>query len=88
MVRAAATAALLAVVATACGGGDGDATVTIRDQAFQPDTITIAAGEQVTWEWDDGETEHAVVGFDFEEPPRADGTFTRSFDEVGSYDYA
>lgn len=54
----------LLLVATACSGGDGgggDVGMTV-DQAFEPGTITIAAGESVTW--DNGTAEQHTVTAD------------------------
>ena len=79
---------VLGLVLSACSDGDDATTITIRDLAFEPADVTIASGDAVTWEWEDGSTEHSVVGFDFKEPPKADGSFEHTFDEVGSYDYS
>lgn len=47
----AAVAALATGALAACGGGDGGgATVEMTNEMiFKPDTVTIKAGEQVTW---------------------------------------
>jgi len=61
--------------------------VELRDIQFTPATLTVEAGEEVTWIWEDGTVEHNVVGDDFESDILNDGTFTETFEEPGSYDY-
>jgi plastocyanin len=76
-VRAAITALALAVVAAGCGGGGGGgrpattpdaASVAIELYAFTPGSVTVAAGQPVTWtERDDdleGNGAHSVVADD------------------------
>lgn len=77
----------------ACGGGGSDTTaasgpsVTLRDVMYQPDRLTIAVGETVTWIWDDGGTLHDVVGEDFKSDLLSDGSFSHTFSEPGTYPY-
>jgi plastocyanin len=90
--------AALAVLATgACsddddpGGGDaqpagGGTTVTVDDNVFSPDELTVSEGDTVTWEWV-GDEPHNVVGDDFESELQTEGTFEHRFDEAGTYDY-
>ena len=83
-----------AVGLTSCGGGDdGNAapaepgTVILRPSAFQPETITIAAGETVTWKWRE-KVSHNIVGKGGIDKKVADnGTYTHTFDKKGTYDY-
>lgn len=53
---------------------------------FQDGTITVEAGTTVTWVWEDS-MKHNVHGDGFESPLQSEGTFTRTFDEVGTYAY-
>lgn len=98
--RAFAVVAALAVVAVAgCGdddstdaGGDGNGaaapnTVVLRNIEFQPDELTVDAGETVTWRWDDGNIVHDVKFDDFASELQNEGTFEHTFDEPGEYDY-
>jgi plastocyanin len=87
----------LALVLGACGVGDASTaetshhpagpTVTIEDMAFEPETLTVEAGETVTWMWRDGVIGHDVAGDDFESEVMSEGTFSYRFDEPGSYEY-
>ena len=88
----AALALLLA--AAGCGGGaDAGTTVAttevtmVKSYRFEPDTITIDAGETVTWTNDDNFT-HTVeveVGDDHEVEPG--DSFSVTFDEPGTFRY-
>jgi plastocyanin len=63
--------------------------VSIAKFAFGPQSITIKAGESVTWSNDDGPS-HTVTFKDGSPAARslAPGqTFTRAFDKPGTYDY-
>ena len=64
-----------------------DPTILVLDNEFEPDEIVVAAGTEVTWEWQ-GESEHDVVGPDFESPLQASGIFTHTFEESGTYTFA
>jgi hypothetical protein len=63
-------------------------TVTIEDMAFAPETLTIEAGDTVTWVWNDGTIDHDVAADDFHSGVMSEGTFSHRFDEPGTYDYA
>jgi plastocyanin len=92
-----ALAGLLALVLSACGAsdaspaataGDNDGrTVVIEDLAFAPETLTVEAGDTVTWVWRDGSINHDVSGDDFESEVMSEGTFRHRFDDPGTYDY-
>ena len=69
--------------------GGGGAKVAIADFAFAPETITIAAGESVTWINNDGaphalEYRDGAKGSDLLLPG---ASVTRRFDRPGTYDY-
>lgn len=89
---------VLALVLTACadGGSQGstdsgepveDPVITIADMEFVDGDVTIEAGTTVTWVWEDAPVEHNVVFDSFESPLQAEGTFTHTFEEAGSFDY-
>ncbi len=94
--RILALAGLLVIVLSACGtgdaspaatGGDDGRTVVIEDLEFAPETLTVEAGETVTWEWRDGSIDHDVSGDDFASEVMSEGTFRHRFDDLGTYDY-
>ena len=80
------------------GGGPVPATVTVRNNSYSPNSVTVASGSTVTWRWDsctgDGYGEeicssHSVT-FDDGGPsaaPRDGGTFARTFGSAGTYTY-
>lgn len=89
-------AALLAVALAGCAADTEPAepgpvaenpTVTLENISFSPDVVTIEPGTTVTWEWDDGSTQHDVVFDDFESEIQSEGTYTHTFDETGTYEY-
>lgn len=89
---------LLLLILGACVGGDNtasieprepvdDPVVTIADMEFQNGTLTVEEGTTVTWVWEDAPVQHNVVADDFESPLQAEGTWTRTFEEAGTYQY-
>ena len=62
-------------------------TVTIQGMRFTPDHVTIAAGDTVTWVWDDDGMPHDVSGDGFKSEVQSEGTFSHTFEETGSYPY-
>lgn len=92
------SALVLTLTLAACVGGDDtapavpqepveDPVVTIEDMEFQNGTLTVEEGTTVTWVWEDAPVEHNVVADDFESPLQAEGTFTHTFEETGTYEY-
>ena len=94
------TAILMALVVAACGGQSGgdsadtpsstpveNPVITIADMEFQNGSITVEAGTTVTWVWEDAPMQHNVVFDDVESPLQAEGTWTHTFEEPGSFDY-
>jgi len=84
----------LVVVLAACGGDDDDdaassepGVVSVVDHAFKPKTIEVGVGDTVTWRFE-GKSAHNVT-FDEGESSELvkEGTFERTFDEAGEYDY-
>jgi plastocyanin len=94
----AALAGLLALALSACGtsgattaapaadNNDGP-TVTIQDLAYTPQSLTVAAGDSVTWVWQDGAVAHDVKGDGFQSEVMTEGSFRHRFTTPGSYDY-
>jgi plastocyanin len=92
---------LLAAVtlATACGdggskqdstapvAGDGAATVTVSHMRFSPDAVEIDAGEAVTWSFDDRMVHDAAFEDGPASPKLKRGTWERTFEQAGTYDY-
>ena len=95
-IRPVALAILLLLALSACGAGDaspatpaGDdgRTVVIEDLAFAPETLTVEAGDTVTWVWRDGSINHDVSGDDFASEVMSEGAFRHRFEDPGTYDY-
>jgi plastocyanin len=95
--RLAALVGVLTLALAACGTGDASTpdaaaesdgpTVVIEDLAFAPETLTVEAGDTVTWVWNDGAIDHDMVGDGFKSEVMSEGTFRHRFNEAGSYDY-
>ena len=61
--------------------------VEIVNFAFNPDTITVAAGTEVTWT-NNGNTAHTVTGTNFESGEIQPGqSYKHTFSSAGTYDY-
>ena len=74
---------------TTSGGGGSGAAVTIKGFAFDPATVTIKAGETVTWTNQDS-ANHTVVADngEFTSGDLGNGaTFSFKFDTAGTYAY-
>jgi plastocyanin len=94
-----ALAGLLALALSACGSGaaseapmaaadnNGGSTVTIKDLAYTPATLTVGMGATVTWVWRDGAIAHDVKGDGFKSQVMAEGTFRHRFTQPGTYKY-
>jgi plastocyanin len=90
-------AALLAGCAANGGGQDestgnppanGVTTVVAKQIKFSPAAIEISAATEVTWSFQDGPVAHDVKGDGWSSgDPRRSGTFRRTFDQPGTYDY-
>lgn len=85
---------LVPTAVAACGGSaDGDpvtvppGTVLLRPASFEPETIEVGVGEEVTWRWQE-KVSHNIVGKGGIDKKVADsGTYSRAFEEKGTYDY-
>lgn len=98
--RFAALVPVALAVLAACGDGGGDArsanpadgpaeaTILLADVAFSPAAVTVPTGGTVAWRWDDGPIPHDVVFDDGPASPKQDdGTWERTFDQPGTYEY-
>lgn len=75
--------------APASSGGTGGAQVIMKGMAFDPSTVTIKAGESVTWTNEDS-FDHTVIADkgEFESGDLGNGaTFSFTFDKAGTYAY-
>ena len=61
--------------------------ITIQDQRFDSDHVTVEAGDTVTWVWDDGGMAHDVSGDGFRSEVQTEGTFSHTFEDAGEYPY-
>ena len=69
---------------------DNDHTVHMKDKKYVPDTLTIKAGESVTWQNDD-DHDHTVIADDksFKSGNiNPDDTFAYTFKKTGTFKYA
>lgn len=66
--------------------GGGSTTVNVDDNVFEPESVEVATGDTVTWEWV-GSEPHNVNADDFQSDIQQEGTFEHTFEEAGSYDY-
>ncbi len=62
-------------------------TVTLSDNAFQPAALLVTPGTTVTWIWDDGGTRHNVAFDALTSDIQAEGSWTHTFTDSGTYDY-
>ena len=79
------------------GGGGGGVTVTVSNNMFAPDNVTVPVGTTVTFKWDacsgDGYggsacTGHTVTFTDgVTSDTLATGTYSRSFSAAGTFTY-
>src|SRR5438552_5004869 len=61
-----------------------------KQGAYQPDPVTVQAGQSVTWTWEDQGNQHSVSADDssFESCLQGAGsTFTTTFVKAGTYAY-
>lgn len=69
------------------GASAGGNAVTIQNFSFDPSSLTVKAGDTVTWTNKDSAT-HTVTGTNWQSGPLASGaTYSHKFDAAGSYDY-
>ncbi|WP_312909248.1 plastocyanin/azurin family copper-binding protein [Natronosalvus caseinilyticus] len=78
------------------GGGGGGATETVEvdDNEFVPDSLSVAPGTTVVWEWV-GDADHNVAPSEIPDDAewegqtdlQSDGSYEHTFDVEGTYDY-
>lgn len=56
----------------------------LEDIRFHPSTLSINRGEQVTWQWRDGETEHNVTFHGFHSRTQSKGSYSVRFNKAGT----
>jgi plastocyanin len=83
--------ALVAVVAavTAIPAFAATKRVSVRDNVFSPNAVTISKGDKVKWRWR-GDAPHNVVktsgpGKDFRSPLKSSGKYRKKFRKRGTY---
>ena len=62
-------------------------TISIQDQRFNSDHVTIEEDDTVTWVWDDGGLSHDVTGDGFKSEVQTEGSFSHTFEDTGDYPY-
>lgn len=62
-------------------------TVTLKNIAFHPGTLTIKRGDSVTWVWRDSPTEHNVTFHGFHSRTQTHGSYTLRFNQRGTFNY-
>src|SRR5437764_9340644 len=65
----------------------GGTTVTIKDRQYDPDPVTVAVGDTITWS-NASDEDHNVRGGPFNSPTLHSGnTFSFTFDQKGTVKY-
>lgn len=62
-------------------------TVVIHNFAFDPNPVTLPAGQTVVWRFDDGSIPHNVAGDGWASPSQTSGDFAHTFVAPGTYQY-
>jgi plastocyanin len=63
------------------------ATVTLKNIAFNPTTVTVTAGQSVWWKWDDGSIPHNVTADNFQSVTEEHGAYSHVFPTPGTFQY-
>ncbi|NJD66097.1 MAG: hypothetical protein FIB00_12830 [Chloroflexi bacterium] len=62
--------------------------VEVRDNSFNPETITVKQGTKVVWKWVDTSNSHSIMLSGTTSPEQTSGTYERVFDQKGvTYPY-
>ena len=62
------------------------ASVAVKDDVFDPEEISVVAGQKVTWTWE-GTNPHNVRSDDFASKIQTEGSFSFTFEDPGTVDY-
>jgi plastocyanin len=79
--------------ADVCVSGDGTTGISIGNNFFSPDAVSVPVGTTVTWTWNSAGTPHNVTFIDGPPPLPAQsctqgaGTHSVTFTTVGTYSY-
>ena len=89
----AAGLSVLILLGVACTGDSlesSEATATnevaVKDNKFDAQVVEVSAGTTVTWTWV-GDRPHNVTGDNWASDNLSEGSFERTFDVAGTYDY-
>jgi plastocyanin len=83
-----ATIGLAAAVVPAQAGSSK--TVSVKNNAFSPTSVSIAKGSKVTWKWTQGGVAHNVTpakGYGSKTSSKKGFTFTKTFTKTGTFKY-
>lgn len=62
-------------------------TVTLKNIAFNPKSLTIRRGDTVTWQWRDRVVPHNVTFKGFHSRTQRTGSYSHRFTKAGTYTY-
>jgi len=95
--RSIATLALLGAATglASCGSSttspSGQTIVQVKDNFFSPSSVTISVGQTVEWQWAGTTNSHnvtwVVTSGAGNSATQSSGTYSRTFDTTGTYDY-
>jgi plastocyanin len=63
---------------------NAEVVVEVKDNSFNPDTITIKTGTKVVWKWVGTSNAHSIQLSGNTSPEQSSGTYERVFDQTGS----
>lgn len=81
---------LLLAAAAACGDSTGPNgnNISVEDNTFKPNAMTVAVGTTVTWTWDAGNAHNVTwVGSGTASATQTSGSYQRTFDTAGAFQY-
>jgi plastocyanin len=90
LLAALAVASAIAVIPAGAFGGarlSSGHTVTLKEIAFHPASLSIRRGDSVTWLWRDSGTEHNVTFAGFHSRTQGQGSYTVKFTRRGIFNY-
>ena len=62
--------------------------IEVRDNSFNPETVTVKRGTKVVWKWVDTANKHSILISGVKSEEQSSGTHERVFDQAGvSYPY-